>query len=1584
VLLGLTGAVWVLSALAAPPAYAGTAVGAPESMYGVDGLGTGLPIGLVAAFVVAVAGAVPAALTLVRVLLARRVAGGASLFSGRAATALERAVIASVVARMPVQLSISARDRRLIELFGGFKPRGRRFSGIDVVDGLNAAVAAAGGPGDLAVWAGADGRLTMDRRTYDALLSGDVLDRAARRKLFAHELFHIDSPRASEELVHWKAPLPDLAPLAAAVSVAPTAHEVFVPVADERLGDIGEAVQTASLGSSAHPLLHRLARINLVEDENAGGSGLVLWTDPGSDAMFVLTNKHVVLGRWTWARPDGEGNTVTVVTSLGTFAGKVLPQPRPGEFVRWLGTHGVAPGLRDDGLRRMAKEVDLAIVRIDDPRLRDVRIDRPRFRAAAVGAEVVVAGFPVTSIPSPDGLRETRGELVIASVATVQGFEGAIAIVGGASSMGSGSSGGPVGPIVAAGTALEVFGIVVAGKFGPDGSTVVANAVIDGVVADAFVAASHLDGVGGGFGAVGTLDAVGVEALARIAPQLRALGRPLGAEELPFSGRGPPKVVVDANNRQVRKLLAGADLSRAAEMVLAFASIDGVLLFEDRVAELAELAPYLPADFWDRLDAHEQRHLDEHWAGREHADDAGWFMRAIDEARARRNAAARGLTGGTLRTLQWASLRQGRGTWLAGAAATPFLRTGARRAAQAVPFALVAAGVVAMVAPTALGLAHVVATVTARGPPAWMAQWAHVLTAPVRIWWAGTTMAVRAQATQWWAEQHGDGRGRRRTVLTIVGLAGVLWALSIAHAAWAVVVAASPAAPTAVLAGGVVLALTAAVVSRDLQRARPASWLVEAVADVAPVAVQWRRRMHEHPELADNEYWTQWFIIHALRGMGLDPRRSGVTGVVVDIGTGSRIVALRADIDALPVPELSDLPFASKVEGRCHACGHDVHTAVMLGVAQVLAEAPAGVLRGRVRIIFQPAEEQATGATAMIADGVLDGVEQIYSLHVMPQFRVGEIGTRIGTTNFAGDKLTVELGGAGAGALLGPLHAAIVRGIHEAVRAAGLVGNAKGAPLTFSFGKMQTRAGFSATGAGSDVVFAFESLVSGEAMNAVPGEGVLTAVLRTASAQQRAQVVAALPGLVDAAFEAAFAATVAMGEVEVVPVGDGTDRVTITVRGVGGHGSRPYDTVNPSLLVAPVYGLVLRGLRERFGVVGAGEPIAAGGTVVLQGTLRSGTPEARTRIAEAFAEIVARAFAEARAETAEVGSLRVRATRAEVEPLVWMVINDAAPTRLINSVVRKWLGPAGLVAADASPGGDDFAEYTKPREVGGRMVAIPGVYISLGVRAEGAAMVGLHHGGFPAIIDEAAIGHSIGVFTESVITALERRAPKPTATDDARPSGFLDEARARAPPILRWLLRMTGRAAVVLATVAAFMIATSGTVIAATGTAAGMASALPVVAGAITVVVAAALARQPGPWWVRAVAAAIAVAAFGATVAATFGSSAVGCCARRRPGRAVAAGPARRGAQAREAARGARGAAAGRQVGQGRRAGGRVAARRVARAGNRAHQRVLTRRAAQWRGCVGCGGRPRPRRARRSVGEGQAQGRGEGRARRLG
>ena len=191
--------------------------------------------------------------------------------------------------------------------------------------------------------------------------------------------------------------------------------------------------------------------------------------------------------------------------------------------------------------------------------------------------------------------------------------------------------------------------------------------------------------------------------------------------------------------------------------------------------------------------------------------------------------------------------------------------------------------------------------------------------------------------------------------------------------------------------------------------------IAQVVADHEAELVGLRRDLHAHPELSWTEHRTTDVVAGHLEAIGWRLQRLSPAGLVADLGTGERTVGLRADLDALPVQEVSQDPWRSTVPGVAHACGHDVHTSALVGAAHALARLHAvGELGGRVRLFFQPAEEvMPGGAVHLMGMGVLDGVERVFALHCDPGVDVGQVGLRLGPLTSAADRIEIRLEGTG-------------------------------------------------------------------------------------------------------------------------------------------------------------------------------------------------------------------------------------------------------------------------------------------------------------------------------------------------------------------------------------------------------------------------------------------------------------------------------------------------------------------------------------------------------------------------------------------
>jgi amidohydrolase len=198
--------------------------------------------------------------------------------------------------------------------------------------------------------------------------------------------------------------------------------------------------------------------------------------------------------------------------------------------------------------------------------------------------------------------------------------------------------------------------------------------------------------------------------------------------------------------------------------------------------------------------------------------------------------------------------------------------------------------------------------------------------------------------------------------------------------------------------------------------------IVNRVADLQPDIQAWRRDIHQHPELLYDVHRTAAFVADRLREFGCDEivtglGKTGVVGVIQGrksaTNGGIKVIGLRADMDALPIEENTHLSYASKTKGLMHACGHDGHTAMLLGAARYLAETRN--FAGKAVVIFQPAEEGGAGAAAMIEDGLMDrfGIEQVYGMHNGPGIPIGSFAIRPGAIMAATDSIDIMIEGHG-------------------------------------------------------------------------------------------------------------------------------------------------------------------------------------------------------------------------------------------------------------------------------------------------------------------------------------------------------------------------------------------------------------------------------------------------------------------------------------------------------------------------------------------------------------------------------------------
>lgn len=274
-------------------------------------------------------------------------------------------------------------------------------------------------------------------------------------------------------------------------------------------------------------------------------------------------------------------------------------------------------------------------------------------------------------------------------------------------------------------------------------------------------------------------------------------------------------------------------------------------------------------------------------------------------------------------------------------------------------------------------------------------------------------------------------------------------------------------------------------------------------AELIPTLVAFRRDMHAHPELGYQELRATKRIAAALDDAGLSPRLLPGTGVLCDIdppyssvrsGQPRQRVALRADIDALPIPDTTGLPYGSTIDGVAHACGHDIHTAVVLGAGLVLGRLAAeDRLTGPVRLVFQPAEEIMPGGShGVIDEGGLADVGRILCVHTDPRIEVGRVGLRAGPVTSASDRMAIRLTGSGG-------HTARPHLTQDLVLALGALVS----QLPVALGRrLDPRAG---------VNIVFGRVAAGHTANVVPVEGVAEGTVRCLDLEAWE----AIPGLVE-------------------------------------------------------------------------------------------------------------------------------------------------------------------------------------------------------------------------------------------------------------------------------------------------------------------------------------------------------------------------------------------------------------------------------------------------------------------------------------
>lgn len=339
--------------------------------------------------------------------------------------------------------------------------------------------------------------------------------------------------------------------------------------------------------------------------------------------------------------------------------------------------------------------------------------------------------------------------------------------------------------------------------------------------------------------------------------------------------------------------------------------------------------------------------------------------------------------------------------------------------------------------------------------------------------------------------------------------------------------------------------------------------IINRVADLADEITAWRRDFHENPELLFDVHRTAGIVAEKLKSFGCDEvvtglGRTGVVGVIRGRSNNSgKVIGLRADMDALPIEEATNVPHKSKVPGKMHACGHDGHTAMLLGAAKYLAETRN--FDGTAVVIFQPAEEGGGGGNEMLKDGLMErfGVHEVYGMHNMPGIPVGQFAIRPGPMMAAADRFTIHIEGKGG-------HAARPHDCIDPVVVSAHVITA-----------LQTIASRSADPLDS-VVVSVCTVKAGDAFNVIPQTAMLLGTVRTLSPEVRDLAATRIRAIVEnvcAAFGAKAEVDYDRGYPVTMNDPDKTEFMANVARAVAGEDA--IDTTIPPLMGAEDFSYML-------------------------------------------------------------------------------------------------------------------------------------------------------------------------------------------------------------------------------------------------------------------------------------------------------------------------------------------------------------------------------------------------------------------------
>jgi len=352
---------------------------------------------------------------------------------------------------------------------------------------------------------------------------------------------------------------------------------------------------------------------------------------------------------------------------------------------------------------------------------------------------------------------------------------------------------------------------------------------------------------------------------------------------------------------------------------------------------------------------------------------------------------------------------------------------------------------------------------------------------------------------------------------------------------------------------------------------------INRFADFHDEITEWRRDMHEHPELLYEVHRTAGLVADKLKEFGVDEIETGVgrTGVVAVIkgrnSDSGKVIGLRADMDALPIHELTNRDYASKTDGVMHACGHDGHTAMLLGAAKYLAETRN--FDGTAVVIFQPAEEGGAGGKAMVDDGLIENykLDEVYGMHNMPGIPAGEFAIRKGAMMAATDTFSIDIEGIGA---------------HAAMPHNGIDPIIVGSSIVLAIQSIASR---TIDPLGS-VVVSVTTFHGGDAFNVIPQTIKLSGTVRTLSAEVRDTAEKRMNEIVTNT-AAAYGATAKLNYERGYPITDNhakqTDFAVEVAREVVGHDKVDPDT--PALMGGEDFSFMLNACPGAYIFVGQGD-----------------------------------------------------------------------------------------------------------------------------------------------------------------------------------------------------------------------------------------------------------------------------------------------------------------------------------------------------------------------------------------------------------